>query len=97
MRKLLEPALWFALGSALTLLVTTFDITRSRSSLDESIQKMRGRHWVVIGHNPELEHNWEFHSGARGVRGEAAEDWTTVTYKSRDDAHAAVRQLINRR
>lgn len=65
------------------------------SSLDESIQRMKGRTWVVIGHDPEMESMGKRHWGTRGWRGEAAENWITVTYPTAAEAKAAVHKLYN--
>src|SRR5688572_4586449 len=66
----------------------------SASSLDESIRRMHGKRFIVIGHDPDSPYPWSYHRGSRGTRGEAAADWTTMTYRTPEEMEAAYRKAF---
>lgn len=64
------------------------------SSVDERIRRMRGRKFLVIGYDPDQKAPWHYHAGSRGTRGEAAEDWYTMTYRTQEDVEATTRRAF---
>lgn len=66
-----------------------------KSTIESEISNLKGKRFIVIGHDPSLKGPWKITHGSRGSSGEYADDWTVITFRDPQDAEKAETRMLN--
>lgn len=87
LRPWLDRALFF-LGGAAALWFVTLDRPEN-TPVERNIRRLKGRQFIVVGHDPGMPEAVRTYRGPRGRAGERADDWTVFVYPTAAQAAAA--------